>query len=277
MSKNQLRVLCLGWGVQSFCLACMAANGDIEPYDLAVHADTGQERSATYKLANDWTPWLAERGLRVETGNARKSEPALIRGGAGGAWSYIPAYSRAEDGKIGQYKRRCTETWKIDPNRRLVRTEIKNRGWHLGQTNVDMHMGISLDEFTRIRESRIAYITLCFPLIDLKMTRKDCVTYLSTRGLPVPEKSSCTFCPFQKTSAWARLARKGGKDWENAVAYDEQLRADYVPQGKERLQYVFREAIPLVAFGERVRPSSEQTSWLDDDDDATCDSGFCFT
>lgn len=42
------RAISLGWGWQSYCLAVMAALGDIEPVDAAIHADTTHERSATY-------------------------------------------------------------------------------------------------------------------------------------------------------------------------------------------------------------------------------------
>ena len=53
-----MKILSLGWGVQSFTLAAMAALGEIEPVDFAIHADTRHEFSGTYEFAKTWTPWL---------------------------------------------------------------------------------------------------------------------------------------------------------------------------------------------------------------------------
>lgn len=44
----------------------MAALGEIE-VDVAIHADTTWEKSATYAFRQQWEPWLQERGLRVVT------------------------------------------------------------------------------------------------------------------------------------------------------------------------------------------------------------------
>ncbi|KKL22079.1 hypothetical protein LCGC14_2439070, partial [marine sediment metagenome] len=53
-----LRVLSLGWGVQSWTLAAMIALKELPPIDYAIHADTTHEMSNTYALAAKWTPWL---------------------------------------------------------------------------------------------------------------------------------------------------------------------------------------------------------------------------
>jgi len=46
-----MKSLSLGWGVQSFTLAAMVALGDLEPVDVAIHADTTHE-------ANGWASRL---------------------------------------------------------------------------------------------------------------------------------------------------------------------------------------------------------------------------
>ena len=88
----------LGWGTQSFALAAMSALGELPPVDVAIHADTGYERAATYAFAAKWTPWLEERGVRVVTvrpDEARQSAPGVNTWGG----VLLPAYS--EDG--GQF------------------------------------------------------------------------------------------------------------------------------------------------------------------------------
>jgi len=46
-----MRIISLGWGVQSFALAAMVAKGVLPKVDAAVHADTVHERRETYELA----------------------------------------------------------------------------------------------------------------------------------------------------------------------------------------------------------------------------------
>jgi len=46
-----MKILNLRWGIQSFTLAAMAALGELEPIDAAIHADTTHERNATYIVA----------------------------------------------------------------------------------------------------------------------------------------------------------------------------------------------------------------------------------
>jgi 3'-phosphoadenosine 5'-phosphosulfate sulfotransferase (PAPS reductase)/FAD synthetase len=92
----------------------MAALGEIEAVDFAIHADTLNERSETYEFAREWTPWLAARGVPVIT--SRVGGKVLDRAGA----LYIPAFTKDSGGaRGGQLRRQCTHRWKIIPLRRM--------------------------------------------------------------------------------------------------------------------------------------------------------------
>lgn len=109
-----MRIISLGWGVQSFALAAMSALGVLPPVDAAVHADTGHERAETYALAAKWTPWLEERGVRVVTVRGKRKMMGME--GIGEGYTSIPAFTRlAETGEFrGMLRRQCTGDWKID-------------------------------------------------------------------------------------------------------------------------------------------------------------------
>ena len=127
----------------------------------------------------------------------------------------IPAYSISRNGD-GQIQRRCTFDWKIAPIRRWLQA---NRD---GET-VEQWIGISLDEFQRMKPSDVKYITTIWPLIDKRMTRNECRKWLSGNGLDIPPKSACTFCPYHSTAEWRRI--KGNEsDWAEAVAVDDAIR-----------------------------------------------------
>ena len=64
---DKMKVLSLGWGVQSFTLAAMAALGEIEKPDVAINADTGYESVLTYEFARRWSGWLKDNGIKVVT------------------------------------------------------------------------------------------------------------------------------------------------------------------------------------------------------------------
>jgi hypothetical protein len=255
-----MRVLSLGWGVQSFTLAAMAALGDIEPIAAAVHSDTTWERQATYKFAAMMTPWLEERGVRVATVTDRKANQRVLRG------EMIPAYTIAtsKKHKNGQALRTCTQRWKIAPMRRWLRKTYGKL------ETFDLLLGISLDEWWRLKDSDVQYITNIHPLLDMKMTRADCSAYLQRNGLPVPVKSSCVFCPFHGPRPWQDMKRENGEDWQKAVEIDEQIRNARLPY--PLFVHSARKPLP-----EAVRiPEDEGAVQLTMLDDTPCDSGYCF-
>ena len=207
-----MKVLSLGWGRQSFALAVMCANGDFERPDVLLHADTTHENSGTYKTAETWTPWFTLRGLRVVTvkPDAKKTE-------AFDQWRgvYIPAFTASKNGD-GQLNRQCTGNWKIAPMRRWLQANRNSE-------NVEMWIGISLDEFQRMKDSPVKYITHRYPLVELKMTVADCIKYLTQHGYDIPPRSSCVFCPYHNFEEWRQIQRSP-EDWAHAVAHDEAIR-----------------------------------------------------
>jgi hypothetical protein len=258
---NQLRVLSLGWGVQSWTLAAMAALGEIEPIDVAVHADTTHEASGTYAHAEKWTPWLQEHGVKVVT--VRPKNTKLQAGRAG---TIIPAFTN-----IGQVRRECTKEWKISPIRRYIRTLFPDRP---RPNAVQLFMGISWDEALRMKDSNVKYITHKYPLVDRRIRRTDCIQWLEQNNLDVPPKSSCVFCPYRNRTSWQELKRNGGWDWEQAVIADKEIR-----------NLAARHGISLYLHPYR-KPLAEAISIPEDlgakklgfgDGDPTCDSGFCFS
>ena len=284
-----MKAISLGWGVQSFTLAAMSALGDLEPVDVAIHADTTHEASGTYKFASRWTPWLEARGVSVVTVRANRHDILIER--SSGTSVPLPAFTRSEPGATilvplkeygwgddgeayeidtgemievpvninGRINRQCTKDWKIRPMRRWLQS---NRD---GQ-QIEQWLGISLDEFQRVKDSNVQYITHRWPLIELRMTRDDCQEYLEAHGLEVPPKSACKFCPFHDMAAWREMKANGGEDWQKAVEVDEAIRSVRPPYDL----FLHPARIPLVDVDLRSEQDKGQLSlW-----DAEC-SGIC--
>jgi len=213
-----MRIISLGWGVQSFALACMSALGVLPPVDAAVHADTGHERAETYALAEKMTPWLEARGVRVVT----------VRGGQRTAVEehasvsvMIAAFTSWPDGKpSGMLRRQCTHDWKIAPMRRWFQK-------HRDGKRVEQWIGITLDEVTRMRSSDVQYIENAYPLIqhfERAWTRTKVKQWLLDNDLPIPVKSSCVFCTYRDRATWHEIKLSENGDWEKAVAVDAAIR-----------------------------------------------------
>lgn len=242
-----MKILNLGWGIQSFTLAAMSALGELEPIDAAIHADTTHERSATYAFAEKWTPWLEERGVRIAT--VYDKTPDQVYDG-----KFIPAFTHGH----GQAFRTCTLRWKIEPIRRWLQA---NRNGD----PIEQWLGISLDEAERMKPSDVKYITHRWPLIEKRMSRNDCVNWLQRHDLEVPVKSSCVFCPYHNRSAWFDMKRENGADWQKAVEVDESIRKVRPPYDL----FLHSDRIPLADI-RSPQENGQMEMWSEE-----C-AGFCF-
>lgn len=213
-----MRVISLGWGVQSFGLCAMSALGMLPKVDVAIHADTTHERSETYEFARRWTPWLEERGIRVMTVKNERTNTVDNWTATG---LMIPAYTRYEDGMpSGMLRRQCTHDWKIGPIRRWFQA---NRNGE----SVEMWLGITLDEVARMKPSDVQYIIHAFPFIEMldrPWMRGMVMRWLQENGLEIPVKSACVFCPFHNRADWREIKLSTNGDWQKVIEIDETIR-----------------------------------------------------
>jgi hypothetical protein len=142
---------------------------------------------------------------------------------------YIPPffakYPQADRG--GMLSRTCTRPYKITPVgkeiRRLLGVTEKGQRVPKG-TTVEQWMGISLDEYQRMRTNELKYITNRYPLIDKRMTRWDCLVWLHKHGYSEPPKSSCLCCPYKGNAQWREIRDKTPSEWADVVAFDHAIR-----------------------------------------------------
>jgi len=66
-------------------------------------------------------------------------------------------------------------------------------------------IGIDVDESKRARLSVVKGIEQRYPLIEAGMTRNDCKAFILKNGLPLPEKSGCFMCVYQRPNQWRKL------------------------------------------------------------------------
>lgn len=210
LNAKPRRFLSLGLGVQSSTILFLIEHGLVEPVDVALFADTRHESTATY----EWLAYLkqtikktdirvVDAGdlLEVQTTpkiNKKTKKPYYRR--------LIPLFVHGtQKGKIGRIQTRgCSLEFKRKP---LMRIQKELSGARYGQNWVaaDVLFGISTDEASRMRDSDVPWIRNCYPLIDLNMSRQDCIKWLEDKKIPIPPRSSCIFCPFHTLDEWREL------------------------------------------------------------------------
>lgn len=244
-------VLSLGAGVQSSVLALMAAEGLITPMPIAaIFADTHAEPKPVY----DWLQWLETvlpfPVIKASYGDLGEDSLRVRRSKKSGllySANTVPVFALKPDGKKGMFQRRCTGDYKVN----VVQREIKKL---LGLRRVkkssgilcEQWIGISVDEAHRMKDPRVPWIRNRWPLVDLGMSRQDCLNWMKDRGYPQPPRSACVFCPYHSDSEWHRLKTQDPDGFQDAVKFEQSLQQSV---GKtdivDSVPYLHSSCIPL--------------------------------
>ncbi len=264
-----MRTFSFGGGVQSTAVLILAAMGRVQ-YDSFLFANVGNdsENPATLEYVGTVAkPYAAAHGIElVELQRKRQKtgEMLTLYGNLLSSKSSIniPVYM----GTGAPGNRNCTGDFKIDVIGRWQKQHGATK-----ETPAVCGLGISMDEIQRARtESGIAWQTLEYPLLDLRMNRRDCVKVIQDAGLPVPPKSSCWFCPFHRRDEWMQLKRNTPELFDKAVALENTLNERRAMLGKDNI-YLHSSLVPLVnAVGDQMVFNFEEV------DDMPCDTGHCF-
>ena len=242
-----MKIISLGAGVQSTTLALLAHHKEIEPPDYAVFSDTGWEPKAVYKHLDWLEKHLSFPVVRVSAGNLKETLMVNV-----GRFAAVPFFTK--NGGMG--RRQCTYDYKIRPLQKFCKPfSSKNNP-------VISEIGISTDEWTRMKPSRVKYIENTWPLIDLKMSRNDCMGWLKDNGYVVPPKSSCLGCPYHNDGLWREIKNNSPEEFEETCKVDDSIRN--MPKFKHQ-QFMHRSCKPLRDVDFRTMEEMGQMNFLEMD------------
>jgi hypothetical protein len=267
-----LRILNWGLGQDSTTIALLAEHGEIAPFDAIIWADTQQEPQEVYETLEWVMPKLTPPVYRVTAGDLGADFLAVAQRHAhgealtAGQYGQPPfwvkndpnlVYATADSG--GQLWRKCTQDYKITPIRRKIREilGVHPTGRLPRGVWVEQCIGFPLDELGRTFCSDVQWIVNTFPLIDLRMRKRDCVRWLTDHGYPVPPKSSCIFCPYHNDAYWRRMRDTQPATWQQAIAFEAALHQGKLP-GVRGTPYLHKSMVPLPMAPIDVPESDQQ-------------------
>jgi predicted nucleic acid-binding Zn ribbon protein len=204
----------IGGGVQSTAIAVLIESGILPKPDFGVMIDCGYERERTYSyMRNVIIPRMADVGVPVHMVDTLEYSSNRLTNGKG--FVLLPAYRLTTDGSVEKLKTRCNLLWKVCVTDKWIRGR--------GIRNCVSWMGMSVDEARRMRPSKVKWNRNVYPLIDLGMSREDCLREIERAGWSAPMRTSCTFCPQQTDEQWRELE---GGDWAMAVDAENRIREE---------------------------------------------------
>lgn len=198
--------------------------GNLEPLDAILHTDAGWECQHTYEARAWYSEWFRQHGVRVEiipSGDIRRE--------AAEEHIHIPFYTVSG----APLNRQCTRHFKVTPAKRVARQLV---GYHATKPpppppgSIEQWLGFTLDEYHRLKDSRVQFIVHRFPLVEKRMLRQDCIDYLQSHGLPAPSKSACVCCPFRSAREWLDMRENRPDEWTAAVEFDQANRDNPLAQ-----------------------------------------------
>ena len=216
--------LSLGAGVQSSAMALMFSHGELQPMPkAAVFADTQAEPASVYR----WLDWLEQQlafpVVRVTAGDLGAAELELKYSKRSERWyrkNRVPVFIRNEDGSKGIFGRGCTRDYKINPIRKWIKQDAGIKG---SEVQCVQCIGISTDEFQRMKPARDPWWKSRWPLIEQRISRQGCIDWMQSHGYPEPPRSACKWCPFHSDAEWRRLQKNEPAEFAEAVQFEREV------------------------------------------------------
>jgi len=173
--------LSFGGGVNSVAMHLLLINRGWE--FESVFVDHGTDWPETYEYLEMFNCWLQERDF----------EPVTILKPDVEGFDNLYDFCDLKSIIPSMMFRWCTDKFKVSVLSNYYKKPCFN------------NLGIDFGESHRAKLNHKRGIENRFPLIEFRLDRVGCCLFIEDRGLPVPMKSGCFICPYQKNYQWKEL------------------------------------------------------------------------
>lgn len=187
---KSINVLSYGGGTQSTALLLKLLSQGIQ-IDEIIFADTQNEEQYIYDQIEKVNQYIIDKyykSINIISTTSLIDDQIKFYKGQLNRVDHIPFWLVDNNGNIGKLPfSQCSVAYKINPIRKYIRNKY-------GLVNINMFIGYSIDEITRVKDSKFKNTVHHFPLIDWNMTKIDCIEYVKNELGFIPKSSVCYMC-----------------------------------------------------------------------------------
>ena len=196
------QIASLGGGVASTAMILMSLHGDLDPLDYILFADTGAERGTTLATVRKLQAYAAAFDVPLHiVRNKKLPDVATNALDPSSKIGDLPYYTHT-DGKTKQLGKYCTGEYKREPIRRFIRNELHAEIQSSAKNPINLWLGYTVDEATRVKKGNRKWEVRRFPLIEKRIYRQYCAEYLTEHGWDTVERSACYICPYRRNDEY---------------------------------------------------------------------------
>lgn len=220
---KEAHIVSYGAGINSTAMVLLMIEDGIA-IDAILFADTGGEKPETYAFIKEFNSYLVSQGQCGITVVKNDFPQGIIDGSLENECLRTKSLPSKAYGWGS-----CSMKWKRDPQERWIkRTFFVQRD---GLDRLFRYVGMGAEEQHRADKfSSDGFICFKFPLIEHKYYREDCVALITNKGLSVPPKSACFFCPMSKKKEILALSKKHPDLFARAVQIEKTALASTLRQ-----------------------------------------------
>ncbi len=201
--------LSFGGGVNSVALHLLCLDWGLEFEGIFV--DQGADWPETYEYFEMFQGWLKDNGHKKITVLTPDVQ----------SYTKLYDYYFAKKKVPSIMKRDCTDKFKLRPVYKYV------------EKPCFMLLGIDAGESHRARLNSKKGVENRFPLIEENIDRDGCKKVIRDHSLPVPMKSGCFSCMFQRNAQWKELRKRHPDLFCKAQELERACMDDRISQGKK--------------------------------------------
>ncbi|HUX54232.1 MAG TPA: hypothetical protein VMV56_07455 [Williamwhitmania sp.] len=217
---TRLTVLCNGGGTQSCATIVLVYMGKLPKPDLVLMVDTEREKSNVLSYQEEHIRPLCD-SMKVEYARVKKSDytsqDIVDRYG-----NIFPPFFSTFNGKRGKQSAFCSDKWKSEIVKRYLNKRYGEKS--LTKRGVNHWLGFTTDEVKRIKKPSSKKWLKSYPLIELGLSRNQCIELVVRFGLPKPPRSNCWMCPNMNANSWLSLTPD---DLARAIEFERELKVKY--------------------------------------------------
>lgn len=198
----------------------------------------------------------------------------------------MPFWTRnKKTGEIGKTPfKACTMAFKIHQIMKEIREREGIKRYNPKTHKINLYIGYSVDEISRVKPNPLPYAENFAPLIDMQATREDCVKYVESELGFTPHSSVCNMCYANDFNRVYMTYINDKSGWEKLLYLDQVMNDKPKTHKIHDDVFMFRwqaeenirlKDVDMEAMKEKQRKKYHQMSIFDLEQEMAC-MGGCF-